>query len=297
MPLSEESNCKGHNMTSQLNQKIVSYPVLVEPRVGMTPGYCLVSHFDLDSEDWGTGSTAVGYRGLLESMSVKERQRLYELVLDDVIKGSAATTSLLAFAVFEPHLKIVCNAVRDYVTHRSCNIEDEFAGVHEVVGVLANPHTVNKGAVLAGLVSIGDRRINAVARTARHLLSPSDIQSFSRVQETVMRTSTVEFCLDWLLELNQHYCREAVTNVACALLLMVVHDEQGIVEDLSEINYVGFKTTEVLQTQDFESYYSEISPILNYLKKCEKFRSVMMMVIDAWDGHRLAAAQLRNSAA
>ncbi len=284
-------------MTSQLNQNVIQYPPTPESTLESTAGYCLIAHFDLDAEDWGAGITAIGYRRLLESTTVKYRLRLYEHFLKNVVMGESAASTLLAFAIFEPHIKIVCRAVGDYLTHRNCDLQDEFAGVHEVVGVLANQHTVNKGAVLAGLVAVGDRRINAVARTARHLLSAVDIQNFSRVQDTTIKSSTVEFCLDWLLELNQQYSKEAVDNVACTLLLMVVHDENGIVEDLSEINYVGCKTTKVLQVKEFESYYSEILPILNYLKKCDRFETVMTMVTDAWEGHRVAAAHLREVAA
>ena len=116
----------------------------------------------------------------------------------------------------------------------------------------------------------------------------------SRVQITKMRTSSVEFCLDWLTELNQSYCRDAVCDIASALMLMVVHDEQGVVEDLSEINYIGFKTTKVLQTQTFENYYSEIMPILTYLKKCDRFESAIAMVIELWDEHRAKAPLLRE---
>ena len=253
-----------------------------------------ITHFDLDNEDWGSGTTARLYKCYSVTLPLQDREQLYLQILEDVVKGKVGTTSLLAFAIFEPHMKIACKAVRDYLAYRTCNIEDEFAGVHEVVGILANIETANKGAVLAGLVSVGDRRINAVARAARHLLSADDVKSFSRVQNGQMRTSSVEFCLDWLTELNQHYCKDAVCNIASALMLMVVHDEQGVVEDLSEINYIGFKTTKVLQTQTFESYYSEILPILNYLKNCDRFESAISMVIELWDGHKAKARLLRE---
>ncbi len=307
-------------MTSMLNQNVIAYPgpadreersflharqreeLPVNPAQRQTdndgdrmkPFVHRIIHFDLNAEDWGSGATAVMYRCYLSALQLKSRELLYSRILENVVKGNVPTTSLLAFAIFEPHMKIVCKAVQDYLTHRNCDIEDEFAGVHEIVGVLANKHTANKGAVLAGLVAIGDRRVNAVARAARHLLSEADIKDFSRVQHIHMRSSSVEFYLDWLLELNQKFSREAVSDLACALMLMVVHDEFGEVEDVSEVNYVGFKMTTIRQTQPFESYYSEILPILKYLRQCDQFEPAISMVIEMWDGHKSKAAFLRN---
>ncbi len=292
-------------MTSVLNRNVIPYPepgtvdgihagqvrhAVENPR---GPVSFRIARFDIGEEDWEQGPAASAYRYYLESSRLPERDCLYDQILADVVEGTVATTSLLAFAIFEPHSSIVCRAVRDYLAHRSCDIEEEFAGVHEVVGILANDSTVNRGAVLAGLVSIGDRRINAVARAARSLLTIGDIRHFARVHNTRMRSSTVEFCLDWLLQLGHAYNRIAVDDIACALMLMVVHDEYGVVEDLSEINYVGFRTTSVLKSQSFESYYCEIAPVFSYLKKDRRFASVISMITEVWDTHREKAPLLR----
>jgi hypothetical protein len=109
-----------------------------------------------------------------------------------------------------------------------------------------------------------------------------------------IRSSSVEFCLDWLVELNQSEYKEYANDIACALKLMVVHDERGVIEDLSEIEYVKFRKSKILQTKTFESYYSEIRPILNYLQKCNGFESIIGKVIEVWDGHQVTARLLRE---
>ncbi|MFT4713885.1 MAG: hypothetical protein ACI8W1_002379 [Candidatus Azotimanducaceae bacterium] len=214
-------------------------------------------------------------------------------VLDDVIRGVTSSASLMPFIIFESHMKLSSRAVGDFLANRNCNFDDEFEGVHQIIGVLANVHTVNKGAVLAGLVGVGDRRINAVARAARHLLTSDDVRSFSRFHIDKVRSSSVEFCLDWLIELKYGRDKAAVSNLGCALMLMVFYDDQGLVEDLSEINYIGFKNTKVLQTKTFESYFCEILPILKYLKKCEGFETVIEMVICSWIDHENRAKEFR----
>ena len=258
--------------------------------------YNKVSRFDFANEDWDAGRTSTLYKQHLTKTEVGDREDLYHSILDDVIRGVSSSSSLLPFVIFEPHMRLVSKAVEDYLTNKNCNLDDEFEGVHQIVDVLANSHTVNKGAVLAGLVAVGDRRINAVARAARHLLSPSDIRSFSRYQINTIRSSSVEFCLDWLIELNQGTDRSVVSDLGCALMLMVFHDDHGYVEDLSEINYIGSKNTKILQTKTFESYFCEILPILKYLKKCEGFEAVIDMVINAWQEHEPKAGELRLQA-
>jgi len=77
-------------------------------------------------------------------------------------------------------------------------------------------------------------------------------------------------------------------------MLMIVHDERGIIEDLSEIEYVKFRKSKILQTKTFESYYSEIRPILNYLQNCDGFESIIGKVIEMWGGHQAKARLLQE---
>lgn len=255
----------------------------------------LITDFDFQLDDLIDGATATAYRHLLETSGVIAREELYEYLLSGIAARCIDAKSLLAFVIFEPHRRLAARAVQDFLACRQCDVIDEFAGVREVMRALAEPGTANRGAVLAGLVLVCDRRINAIARTARSLLSPSDIRDFSRVQLTTIQRCNVEFCLDWLVELTQNYARGPVEDLACALMLMVVHDEHGVVEDESEIDYlVGFNSTRVRQFASFESYYEEVLPILHYLRSFESFEAPVSSVIDCWEGHREAARQLRG---
>ena len=71
------------------------------------------------------------------------------------------------------------------------------------------------------------------------------------------------------------------------------HDERGEIEDISEIDYVGFKKTKILQIKTFESYYDEIRPIFNYLQQCDCFEAIIGKVIEIWEAHRAKAHVLR----
>ena len=117
-------------MKSTLKQKVISCPSLAESddsrqerddnqtnslRYGIT-------HFDFNDGNWGSGTTARLYKCYSVEVPLKDREQLYLQILEDVVKGEVHTTSLLAFAIFEPHMKIVCRAVRDYLAYRTCHI-------------------------------------------------------------------------------------------------------------------------------------------------------------------------------
>ena len=291
-------------MASTLDQPDLQNPESSYPNVSHLRSHAVAvteSTVDSDSdgallqlEDWKNGITQAMYNNFLSTLTVKDREAMYQDVLKAVLSDSLGIKCLLVFAVFDPHRKLVCAAVNDYLANQEPDIDDEYAGVHDLIEILAESGTANRGAILAALVSVGDSRINAIARASRHLLSSYDMRNFSVVNMPEIRSSSVEFCLDWLVELNQSEHKEYAKDIARALMLMVFHDERGVIEDISEIEYVKFRKSKILQTRTFESYYSEIRPILNYLQKCDGFESIIGKVIEMWDGHRVKARLLRE---
>jgi hypothetical protein len=244
-------------------------------------------------QEWEDGISRAKYSGFLSTLSVIEREELYDDVLDHALSGDLSAKCLLVFISFDPHPRLVCKATRNFLQCRISETEDELAGVDELVNVIADNDTTNRGAVLAGLVSFGDRRINAVARAARRPFSGSDVKNFSRVSLPELRSSSVEFCLDWLIELSQNYCKDHVYDIALVLMLIVDQDKHGIVEDLSETEFQQSVKTRTFQVKTFERYYSEIRPILAYLQKCDGFESIIGQVIEVWDRHRAETHVLR----
>ena len=291
-------------MVSTLDQPDSQYPKTSYLNVSHLSSHTIAvpeSTVDSDSdgalfqrEDWENGITQAMYNNFLSTLTVRDREVLYQDVFKAVLSDSLGIKCLLVFVVFDPHRKLVCAAVKDYLANQNPDIDDEYAAVHDLIELLAESGTANRGAILAALVSVGDRRINAIARASRHLLSSYDMRNFSVVNMLEIRSSSVEFCLDWLVELNQSGHKEYVNDIARALMLMVVHDERGVIEDLSEIEYVKFRKSKIVQTKTFESYYSEIRPILNYLQECDGFESIMGKVIKMWDGHQVKARFLQE---
>jgi len=253
-----------------------------------------IHKFDFRAEEWSTCETVQAYRELVQRLSTTSRESIYDEVLTNVKLRRINARSLFCFVVFEPHPRLVAKAVQDYLIYRQFDLADEFAGVREVVRALVNGHAVNRGAVLAGLVLIGDRRVNAIARSLRDSLSAADVRDFSRVQLTSIQGRAVEFCLDWLVELTKEFKRSAVEDLACGLNLMAIYDESGLVVGETENDsLVGLASTRDCTLEKFEDYYAEVTPILKYLQQFEGFESPVASIIECWDSHKEEARRLR----
>ena len=271
---------------------IYGLPAPVE--VGSNSLLGLIQNFDFRAEDWLEGETALAYSQALEYLPFTSREAIYDEVLASVKAHRIEAKALFCFIIFEPHRRLVAQAVQDYLVYRQCDLVDEFAGVEEVISAVVDGNTANRGAVLAGLVLMGDRRINALARSARRSLSLADIRDFSRVQLTAIQGNTVEFYVDWLIELTREFRRSAVEDLTCGLMLMALHDEKGMVTRETEVDHlVGFDSPRA-RLDIFERYYAEIAPILTYLQQFEGFDTPIASTIDCWESHKNEAQRLRT---
>lgn len=244
-----------------------------------------IEQFDFQGESLHDGPTAVTYRRFVKACCVQDREAVYNAVVERIAHGDVKPSSLLAFAAFERYRLLVSRAARDYLRYRPYEIRDEFAGVDEILSIIVHEATKNRGALLAGLVSVGDRRVNAVARTVRSRLNKADIRDFSRVQHPRMLGLTVEFCLDWIAELRDTRDYQVVSDLACALMLMAVHDEHGVVELPANDEEIGF-WTRARTSLPFSTYYDSVKPLMMQLGTLAGFHNPMTNLMEIWDQHR-----------
>jgi hypothetical protein len=179
------------NMASISDQPDLQYPESSNPNVfylktpvaaiteGTVESDANVALFRL--EDWKGGITQDKYNDFVSTLSVMDRESLYQDVLKAILSGLLGAKCLLVFAGFDPHRKLVTASVKEYLASQNPDIDDEYGCVHDLIEILAESRTANRGAILAGLVSVGDRKINALARASRHLLSSYDIRNLSAV--------------------------------------------------------------------------------------------------------------------
>lgn len=233
-------------------------------------------------------------RLFLETSEKRQRKDYYEQVLSDIHANRASPECLLAFVKDEPNLKFVQRATRDYLIHRHCSLLDEFGGVKLIVELFEQNALTNPGAVFAGLLSMGDRRVNAVVRLMRNRLSMADIREFSRIHPAELHASSIEFYLDWLIELQQRKESRRFNAVCAAMKLMILHDESGSVLDYSEQTQVGFKHANPSFVTRYEDYLRHIEGIFSTLGTLSACRESWEAMTKAWQDHTKIAPALRS---
>ena len=237
------------------------------------------------------------YTAMVESSSWGDRARVYQAVLEEVQDHRLPTDALLPFICFEPHHRLITNVVRSYLELNPSTQQNAFAPIAHLMTAVQQGATTNPGAVLASVVLLGDRRFNAYARATRQFLQAKHVRSFSRTHTTCICAGAVEFSLDWLVHLQELNNDECQWYVASALMLMVLHDETGIVRDQNmaageDSRFLG----EQLSTpQNFEDYFQEVLPTMVHLRDASKDRRLLDEVISLWKEHAEEAAGLREN--
>ncbi|MDA0273157.1 MAG: hypothetical protein O3C68_07885 [Proteobacteria bacterium] len=235
------------------------------------------------------------FRDYLRVSNIRYRKQLYQRLISKIRLNQVSPMHLLKFVRWEPNLRLVQQATRDYLAYRSCTVLDEFKGVREIVELLENNQLENPGAVVAGLLSMGDGRINTVLRILRSRLSAADIRQFSRIHSRQLHAASIEFYIDWLFELQSRKDSQRYKVVCAALNLMVRHDEMGCVDDRIDHSQIGLRQCGSLTTVRFEDYLPKLESSFRSLGTLSECRSSTHSMISTWQDHAQIADELRRA--
>jgi hypothetical protein len=169
--------------------------------------------------------------------------------------------------------------------------------VKDLVQIIKSPDTRNRGAILAGLTSTGDRRIHAVARTLRKHMTARDVRDYSRVHDVRMIAPRFHFCVEWLADLSDVASRdkrEILTNLATMLRLIVVYDETGYVDDFRVVSSEGFVETEACRIEPYEGFLDTIAPTISALARRPELSPFLTPLHHFLHAHQSRAATLRE---
>ncbi len=204
-----------------------------------------------------------------------------------VNSGRAHADSLLPFIRFEENAQLAIKAVQNYMTRHPCHLDDEMRPLLTVHEILLDPSTRNRGAVLAGLVRMGDRRINAVTRSLLPQFSPNDIRNFTRVHATTIKAEAVYFYHDWLRMSSASGAPACViADLCCGLMLMVVYDEYRLVEESLD-DPVGFRLDQRKDCRiPYATFLTRVMPRFKSLAELKGCEYHMKQVITLWERHR-----------
>ena len=226
------------------------------------------------------------YRFCVTETEVDEREAMLEGVVAMVDRGELDPRGLLPLIRFEPHPSLAARLVTHYL--RACDLRgyEDLAGVREITHFVTDATAANPGAVFAGLVLFGDRRKTGAARAARGILGVAEIREFARARIPGLHAASIEFCLDWLLQIEETGCTASFARVASMLTMMVVEDTDGLVVDTNNhVGPFGFKTVPDSVTKRFEDYHEEILPVLRHIERTTRSTEVIRNVMDVWERH------------
>ena len=153
------------------------------------------------------------------------RQRLVALrgLAELVDRGEIGPWALQPFLWSESDETVVVSAALTAASNQSPTDEREESGVLAVVDVIArSPHldALARARVLAGILHLGDRRVNSEWALIRGAIPREAIGEFCLVRTNFLHASVVDFFLGWLAHVQQTGDGDAFGLVAAALVRM-----------------------------------------------------------------------------
>lgn len=188
---------------------------------------CLIynlRHLDANASSlqWKTiGTVYDAY--LVDVQDYEEREAVFRHMLLEVEDVGQNPALLLAFVRFDANSRHVCAAARAYLQNCRTGTDNALSAVHHIHSLLLDGGglVVNRGAVLAGLVLFGDRRLCAVARSICDTLTSAEIRAFCDAMRNARDVSSIDFCLSWMTILVNRNDLRSAEELAGALEVML----------------------------------------------------------------------------
>ncbi len=209
------------------------------------------------------------YRTFIEEVADRERHQIFLAVVEQVKSADMNPVVLEAFIRHESNHILSSAAVGAYLQMKLAPENNLFAAAEDVIAILLEPKKpANRGAVYAGLVCFGDRRVCAIARTIRDTITAAEIRAFAVAVSSPLHRSSIEFCLSWLLDLVNRKKFELAIPVASALSSMMIKDSSQLVHDcVQNFGPYAFSSATVAPRQKYSEFLTELGPILDTISK------------------------------
>lgn len=210
------------------------------------------------------------YSAVVRDLNNRQRKLFFSYIVQEVESQRLSSTALLAFARYESDQHIVCQAVWSYLLNRQAPLEVPMLATSELLDIFkADP--VNRGALYAGLICFGDRKVCAAARTVRHHVTDYDARDFAAAMTTPLHRATLDFCIYWLLDLLMEKEYDIAMQIAYALSSMVIKDTSLTVHDRDQqFGPYAFKASTPLPETSWKDWLVEYAPILDTLAMVRK---------------------------
>ncbi len=129
------------------------------------------------------------------------RQTLVAATTKAIFEGALPLAALVPFFMAEPETHIASMATLDTAVLTPLQNGDPLTGPRRMIDVFRSRAPKNRAAVFAGLLLLGDARVDALLREVRDDLAEDELGTVSRAHSGFVFAATVEFWLAWLEEL------------------------------------------------------------------------------------------------
>ena len=206
---------------------------------------------------------SIVYKTFMQEVDDDRRLPLFQYLVQQVESCAMNPDVILAIVKFETNHFLVNRATGAFIKHKQASFERPFAAVEIIADLIVSRQVANRGAVFAGLICLGDRRVCAVARSIRDCITVEDARAFSRAAAGPLQASTIEFCMEWMHQLIRDNEFELAIQVAYGLSSLVINDATLMVNDACyNFGPFGFTLGTISPQRPFGELLTELAPLV-----------------------------------
>ena len=225
-----------------------------------------------------------------QRIEIGERKKVYENITQYLDDKTISFNALLPFLIEDDNKGIVSTATIDYCAYRPLDNDDPLTAVKEIIAMIVQQKPMCICGLFGGLLYLGDKRVNSMLWKIREGLSCEEVHELATIHTGILYTSTFEFYLDWLEELQDPEDDYNFGSVASALILALrqaknlqgtdnpkVFDQERIfpVSENGDIR-------NLVKEYDFSEYRDLMAPRLLSISDKEVREKVMHTVLGEW---------------
>jgi hypothetical protein len=209
------------------------------------------------------------YLHAMEQVPVETRKELQAAIRQKIEASETSINALLPFLFLETEMGVVSTSAIDFAMVPKPPEDDPLGWPRRLVSDLEAGMGANKGAILGGLITLGDRRVNDLLREVKWLISDDEIGVAVRCISGMPAVATIEFWLGWAEELSEAGLDNTglFGQVASGLAFLVQHMRVDSFADISRnFGYLHLEDNNV-QSMVIHGQYSKLALAERYANR------------------------------
>lgn len=141
------------------------------------------------------------YLHAVDYIPAATRRELQAAIRQKIEANETSLNALLPFLLLETDMGVVSTAAIDFAMIPKPPEDDPIGWPKRLVSDLEAGMGANKGAILGGLITLGDRRVNELLQQVKWLISDDEIGTAVKCISGLPTVAAFEFWLEWAEEL------------------------------------------------------------------------------------------------